>query len=81
MWKGNVIALALSVELHLLSRVITIIALIISIVFQLVNIQSHDKNQFFSFFNEHSGTTSVFPMCLFLDFMQAGSVLFEHFHC
>ena len=29
-----------------------------------------------SFFNERNGTTSAFPMCLFLDFMRAASILF-----
>ena len=53
-----------------------IIALIIIIVFRLVKIQSHDENQCLSFFNERHGTTSVFPMCLFSDFMRAASVLF-----
>ena len=52
-----------------------IIALIIQIVFRLVKIQSHDENQCLSFFNERKGTTSFFPMCLFLDFMRAASVL------
>ena len=46
------------------------------IIFRLVKIQSHGKNHCLSFFNERNGTTSVFPMCLFLDFMLAASVLF-----